>query len=244
MLNIINKTWLALATLMLPGLAMASNAAATATEHTRLDLTDSAIGIRDEVECHPIEDERLIGWWSKIAFFQAPLIDVEGPVLSIDLDMVIVDNIDCFFDFEPTEFCMKWDYNGHGHSSCVMRYNAGEHGHIYDNININETDFATHNTVAGFKNKKYWGDQKWITEQMEGKVKLWPKEWVQKYVKECHRDPDTLKSIEERKAQRAHLIDLNKEEFFIPVGCKIIAFSGVHFRNEDELHKLGEWWKV
>ena len=44
MLNIINKTWLALATLMLPGLAMASDAAATATEHTRLDLTDSGIG--------------------------------------------------------------------------------------------------------------------------------------------------------------------------------------------------------
>ena len=36
--------WLALAALMLPGLAMASNAAATATEHTRLDLTDSGIG--------------------------------------------------------------------------------------------------------------------------------------------------------------------------------------------------------
>lgn len=42
--NIINKAWLALAALMLPGLAMASNAAATATEHTRLDLTDSGIG--------------------------------------------------------------------------------------------------------------------------------------------------------------------------------------------------------
>lgn len=41
---LLNKAWLALAALMLPGLAMASNAAATATEHTRLDLTDSGIG--------------------------------------------------------------------------------------------------------------------------------------------------------------------------------------------------------
>ncbi|MCK5263469.1 MAG: sodium:proton antiporter NhaD [Gammaproteobacteria bacterium] len=44
MSNILNKAWLALATLMVPSLAMASNAAATATEHTRLDLTDSGIG--------------------------------------------------------------------------------------------------------------------------------------------------------------------------------------------------------
>jgi len=41
---VLNKMWLALTALMLPGLAMASNAAATAIEHTRLDLTDSGIG--------------------------------------------------------------------------------------------------------------------------------------------------------------------------------------------------------
>ncbi len=43
MSNILNKTWLALAALMLPGLAMASTGA-VAAEATRLDLTDSGIG--------------------------------------------------------------------------------------------------------------------------------------------------------------------------------------------------------
>ena len=37
-----NKTWSALAALMLPGLALASSAAST--EATRLDLTNSGIG--------------------------------------------------------------------------------------------------------------------------------------------------------------------------------------------------------
>ncbi len=207
-------------------------------------LTDDTTGIREEVDCLPFADSNLEGWWTKIAFFQSPLFDIEGPVLSIDLDMVIVDNIDCFFEYEQDEFCMKWDYAGHGHSSCVMRYPAGQHGHIYDNLHINDKDFATHNTVAGFKKKKYWGDQIWITEQMEGQVNLWPKTWIQKYVKECHRNPVSLKTVEQRNERNAHALDLNKEEFFIPHDCKIIAFSGIHFRNENELHKLGEWWKV
>lgn len=43
MFNVFNKIGLALAALMLPGLAMAATAA-VATEHTRLDLTDSGIG--------------------------------------------------------------------------------------------------------------------------------------------------------------------------------------------------------
>lgn len=207
-------------------------------------LTDNPAGVRDEVECMPISNTKnLEGWWAKIGFFQSPLGDIEGPVLSIDLDMVIVDNIDCFFDYEPNEFCMKWDYAGHGHSSCVMRFTAGGHGHIYDNLHMNKEEFATHNTEVGFKQKKYWGDQAWITEQMEGKTKIFPETWISKYVKECHRDPVTKQSIEERKARNAHLIDLNKEEFFIPDDCKIIAFSGIKYRNENELHKLGKWWK-
>jgi len=43
MSKILNKMWLALVVLMLPGLALASTAA-VATEHTRLDLTNSGIG--------------------------------------------------------------------------------------------------------------------------------------------------------------------------------------------------------
>ncbi len=206
-------------------------------------LTDDATGVRKEVECIPLTNTSLRGWWTKIAFFQSPLQDINGHVLAIDLDMVIVDNIDCFFAFEPNEFCMKWDYVGHGHSSCVMRYNANEHAHIYDNLNINDAEFAEHNTVANFKSKKYWGDQIWITEQMKDNVKVWPKEWVQKFGKECHRDTITKKTIEERKVQNAHLLDFDKEEFFIPKDCKIIAFSGVKQRNEKELNKIGKWWK-
>jgi len=206
-------------------------------------LTDDPTGIREEVETKILSDKTLEGWWTKIAFFQSPLFDIEGPVLSIDLDMVIVDNIDCFFDYEPREFCMKWDYVGHGHSSCVMRHEAGQYGHIYNNLNINEEEFAAHYSVSKFKNKKYWGDQIWITEQMEGNDKLWPVEWIQKFLKECHRDPKTKETIEERKVENAHRLDLNKEEFFIPKDCKIIAFSGVHYPNETVLDKIGQWWK-
>lgn len=210
-------------------------------------LTDNTYGLHSAIETKPLRDKSLRGWWTKIAFFQSPLFDIEGPVLTMDLDVVIVDNIDCFFDYKPGSFFMKQDYGSkgskqYGHSSCIMRFEAGKHGHIYDNLDLSKLDHVEHHTKShGMKKHKYWGDQIWITEQMKNKdVKLWPKEWIPKFAKDCHLDPRTKEPIGDRKG--AGKLDYSKFEFKIPNDAKILVFSGRKHRNENEMKKIGKWW--
>ena len=71
-------------------------------------LTDDRDGIDADIDVREIPkvgfadfDERL-PWtfghgWLKVTTFAAPLYDLTGPTLFIDLDVVIVANIDCFF---------------------------------------------------------------------------------------------------------------------------------------------------
>ena len=66
--------------------------------------------------------------WLKLTSFADPLYDLQGPTLFLDLDIVIVDNIDCFFD-HPGTFCVirEWDkQDGTGNTS-VYRYTIGAH---------------------------------------------------------------------------------------------------------------------
>lgn len=209
-------------------------------------LTDNKKGINKNVDIKPLTDHSLEGWWTKIAFFQSPLFDVSGPCLTFDLDVVIVHNIDSFFNYGQGKFCMKWDYGNrgnklYGHSSCVMRFNAGEYPHVYDNLNLKNLDHVTHHTqTTGIKKHKYWGDQIWITEQMKGQIVNWPKRWIPKFAKDCHRDPKTKKPVGDR--NRASKLDFNKFEFFIPQDAKVLVFSGRKQRNENELKKIGKWW--
>lgn len=146
-------------------------------------LTDDPTNIRKEVETFPIEPH-LKGWWPKVQYFKSPLYNIEGPVLALDLDILIVDNIDCFFSFKPEQFVMKKDF-WHP-SSCVMRFEANSHPHIYDKFDAKKLDVFLHNGEPGFKSggrvKKYWGDQVWISEQAGvKKVTLWPNDWIIKW---------------------------------------------------------------
>lgn len=200
-------------------------------------FTENTAGLNSKIETKPLP-AHLKGWWGKCYFF-AQHDDIEGPVLSIDLDMVIVDNIDCFFEYEPTKFCMKWDYVGLGNSSCVMRFEANRYTHIYNNLKLNDKDFSMDNLKPNFKTRRYWGDQVWITEQMAGReIVLWPKTWVPKFAIDCHMDSET--KIPFSQIARRNRKGLPK--FFVPDDAKILAFAGIHQRNEKELHKIGKWW--
>ena len=106
--------------------------------HRFLCLTDEPQGIRPEVECRPLPELRLIPeWerspWRKLSCFAPELEDLAGPVLFLDLDLVIIANIDGLFD-HPGEFCIieNWTQPGRGiGNSSVFRYRAGAHGDVF-----------------------------------------------------------------------------------------------------------------
>lgn len=205
-------------------------------------FTDNTTNIHPNIETKSLP-AHLKGWWGKTYYFKNPLEDITGPVLAIDLDTVIVDNIDCMFAYEPNEFIMRFDYPGYGHNSSVMRFEANQYGHIYDRLNLSKIEHSIDNSNRRtFKQKKYWGDQIWITEQMNrdplGRTaKLWPKAWIPKYSIDCHRERDSKKVYADiqRRARKAG-------EFFIPNDARIIMFAGYSNNNKRHINTIKQWW--
>lgn len=65
-------------------------------------LTDDASGIDDRVQCFPIlqlplPDGLPERGWKKLTTFSKELYGLSGRALFLDVDLVIIDNIDCFF---------------------------------------------------------------------------------------------------------------------------------------------------
>ncbi len=188
-------------------------------------ITDDSTGIHQAIETKPLLDDGPKGWWQKITYFKDPLYDLEGPILALDLDLLILDNIDCLFEYKPKSFCMKPDHVKHGHSSCVMRFEANSQPHIYNNLDLNNMEHSIDNVSKDFKKAKYWGDQIWITEQAKNVI-LWDSKWVIRY-KQCFpSDDDWIKRI----------------GFKRPPDCKIAAFAGNHQRAERELRVINDIW--
>ena len=64
-------------------------------------LTEDPEGIDPNVEVFDIPRTDLEICWNKITLFEKTLHDIEGQILFFDLDVVIKDNINEFFDFSP-----------------------------------------------------------------------------------------------------------------------------------------------
>lgn len=186
-------------------------------------ITDDTAGIHPAVETKPLLDDNPKGWWQKVTYFKDPLYDLEGPVLALDLDLLILDNIDCLFEYKPKVMCMKPDHASHGHSSCVMRFDANSQPQIWNNLDLDNMEHSIDNVSSDFKKAKYWGDQIWITEQAKD-VQLWNPEWVLRYA-QCFTN------------WRG-----GKKGFHTPKGCIIAAFAGNHQRAEKELNIIKDIW--
>ena len=76
------------------------------TDHVKMEkMVDGNINVRQFPE-HDLE-----GWWNKMQLFH-PKVSLPGTTLYMDLDVVITDNIDCFFTYKPeAEFVGMNDFN-------------------------------------------------------------------------------------------------------------------------------------
>jgi hypothetical protein len=188
-------------------------------------LTDDSFGIRPEVRCMPIPELKLPDGlpergWRKLTTFSADLHRLQGTALFLDLDVVIVDAIDGFFE-EPGEFLIihdwkrPWRVTG---NSSVYRWRLGAHADLlqYFREHVNEVRGQVRNEQA------YLSD--FLHKQ--GKLAYWPAEWCASWKYHCiPRFPTNF-----------------WREPSIPRGARILIFHGV-MNPPDALagHSRGNW---
>ena len=101
--------------------------------HRFVCFTDNAEGIDPGVEIRPLPELNDEGLpekaWRKLGLFTDQLADLEGEALFLDLDVVIRDNIDCFFEKEGEFYIIKdWDFpNDIIGNSSVFKFNVKKH---------------------------------------------------------------------------------------------------------------------
>ncbi|PIT13607.1 glycosyltransferase [Snodgrassella alvi] len=80
---------------------------------TMICLTDDTKGIDPAVQCHPLIPLDLPNGlpergWNKLTTFSANLYGLQGTALFLDIDIVIIDNIDCFFTHPSSQDDEVW----------------------------------------------------------------------------------------------------------------------------------------
>ncbi len=172
--------------------------------HRFVCFTDNADGIMEGVEIRPLptlDDKGLPEKaWKKLGLFASPLADLEGEALFLDLDVIVKDNIDCFFEQEGEFYIIKdWDFPKDiiGNSS-VFKFIVNKHPDIIENFYKEGPDIR----------KRHKNEQAFLSRQMQAKgiLKYWDKSWCVSFKRSCLRpfplnffmqpkDPDGVKIL-------------------------------------------------
>ncbi len=122
----------------------------------------------------------------KLCLFEEGFAGLKGPTLFFDVDVVIMQNIDCFFDYKPGKNCIIHNWlawyktifrpRPHIGNSSLFRFEAGESGYIYERF---VREFEQANDPALFTT-----EQAFMTHAM-GEVYWWPEEWVRSFKRHC-----------------------------------------------------------
>lgn len=156
--------------------------------------TDDPEGLDPEIDAVPIppnpDPEKIKVWpniFLKLAILKDGFADLSGPTLFLDVDVVIMDDIDCFFDYKPGENCIIHNWiEAHktifkprpkiGNSS-IFRFEAGpQSDYIYQTF-LKEMDQA-------FDQSLYCTEQAFLTHAMV-QVNWWPAEWALSFKRAC-----------------------------------------------------------
>ena len=182
-------------------------------------FTEDASGIDQAVETRPLPDiviPQSVAWtpWRKISLWQAPLFDLSGDVLFLDLDVVITGSIDCMFDYKPGAFCAceNWTQLGQGiGNTSVFRWHIGDHTHIFEDFEADGEGIC----------RKYRIEQVYISAVID-RMEFWPKEWCVSF--------------------KHTLVPTWPLNFFkvpkLPSTARIVAFTG---KPDPDEAAIGEW---
>jgi hypothetical protein len=166
-----------------------------------LCLTDDAAGLKTGIESAPLPEmplderatdrERHDGTWRKLAVFRRGLANLQGPVLFLDLDVVITGDLDRLFAYEPDRFCIIRDwlevrrrplrrfFDPRFHpqadvNSSVFRYEMPKHAYLFDHLVANQS----------WANDRFRIEQHYLGAAI-GDRAFWPAEWVVSFKRSC-----------------------------------------------------------
>lgn len=158
--------------------------------------------------------------WLKVTSFSNPLSDVKGTTIFLDLDIVIVDNIDCFFKSEGEFLVIKeWDKKDATGNTSVYRFEAGAHSDLIDLLK-NEKD----KVLSEVRN-----EQEFVTHNLhkQGKLRYWPAGWCVSFKRHC--------------------LPKGPMSWFktasIPDKAKIIIFHGKPHPDDAIIGRSGKWYR-
>jgi len=149
-------------------------------------FTDNGEGLNPGIEVRPLPELELASHlpergWNKLTVLGEKLADLEGRALFLDLDVVILDSLEPFFEM-PGEFRIihDWDFKGKiiGNSS-VFRFEIGKHADVLDHFVANGEEVRdTHRN-----------EQAYLSHAMHAKgiLEYWPDDWCWSFKRHCVR---------------------------------------------------------
>lgn len=189
-------------------------------------FTDDGTNIRSEVEIKSLPELNLPAQspergWRKLTVFKENFGNLEGKTLFLDLDVVIVENIDCFFEYSG-DFLIAHDKKRptkiEGNSS-VFRFQIGQFSQLLEYFEKN----------IDLVKSQVRHEQAYLSREIHklNKLKYWPDDWVPSFKYRCC--PSWIMSWFVAPS--------------IPKGAKIILFHGLPNPPEAVVGKSGKWYR-
>ncbi|SIT83314.1 hypothetical protein SAMN05421849_1882 [Pontibaca methylaminivorans] len=209
--------------------------------HRFVCFTDDPAGLLPGVEALPLPDLGLPPGhtdtrWRKLALFRRDLAGLSGTALFLDLDLVVVDRLEPFFDLPGEFFIIRDDdlfrpkplrkinpardtfLHSVGNSS-VFRYEIGRHSYILDAF-LSDPAAAT---------ESYEISQQFQSAQLaaHGNLHYWPRGWCVSFKNDCV--PRGLRNW--------------YREPVLPDGARIVVFAGEPKMADVFAGHGGRWYR-
>ena len=172
-------------------------------------------------------------WWAKMYMF-SPECEFHKIVMYFDLDLVIINNIDRFYNYKQKRFVILQDFNRqyiadyHVSNSSIMRFRPAKAVPIWEDFSKN----ILHNIQS------YRGDQDFMTAYFAKNPKQkvwWPREWAMSWKWEVEKGGKRNNGT-----NRDSYISPDTP-FIIPEDCSIVVCHGDP--KPSEIHKkIKRYW--
>lgn len=172
--------------------------------HRFICFTDNTTGLDKNIETFPLPEITIINGepergWRKLGILKNNLANITGQVLFLDLDIIILNNIDCFFEDKKEFMIIKdWDFKNYIGNSSVFRFEVNKHENIISNFEKNREQIK----------KQFRNEQAYLSFEIKNKNMLnyWNKKWCVSFKRNCLRFFPINYFIEAKKPKNAKIL--------------------------------------